>query len=207
MKLADLVFILAFLLTVFGVLRAVYLLLRRRVTDARRAASRLAVLLLAYFAVLLTVSVVSPADSHAMGTPWCFDDWCVSVDSVTAPAAIGTARPVHQWRIAWLTVRSTMRRGRQAEPDAYVFLLDRAGVRTYANAVGERALDDASPGRHRLTDPIDPESAFQVQTAFDVAPESGPFGLSKSRRSRFPGIFIIGDPESLLHRRPTVPLP
>lgn len=207
MKLADLGFILVFLLTVLGVLRAVYLLLRRRVTDARRAASRLAMLLLAYLGVLLIVSVVSPAATYAMGAPWCFDDWCLTVDSVTAPATIGTARPIHQWRLAWLTVRSTMRRGQQAEPDAYVFLLDHAGVRTYANAVGERALDEASPRRKRLTDRLDPQSTFQVQTAFDVSPENGPFGLSKSRRNRFPGIFIIGDPESLLHRRTTVPLP
>lgn len=206
MKLADLAFIALALGTIIGLIRIGYLLLRRRAPSAKRVARRLALVLAGYAMVLLAVSFASTGSRRPMRTPWCFDDWCIQVDSVTGPAAIGSARPSGEWRVAWLTVSSTMRRGRQAEPDAYVFLVDRDGRRIEASDVGERALDTQSPSRHRVTDQLDPLGSFPVAIAFDADPAAGPFALSKSRRNRFPGILIIGDPESLMHALTAVTL-
>lgn len=207
MKLADLAFIVLVLFVLSSVVRLGYLLLRARSEAARRAGRRLTIVVAGYVVILLAVALVSPGEVRAMHTPWCFDDWCVAVDSVVTAPDIQGARPKHEWRVAWLTVSSTMRRARQAEPDAYVFLLDAAGNRHEASAAGERALDALSPGRHRLTDMLEPSSAISVAVAFDVSPSEGPYALSKSRRNRFPGMFIVGDAESLLHRPTTVPLP
>ena len=43
--------------------------------------------------------------------------------------------------------------------------------------------------------------------AFDVPASAKELGFVKERKSRFPGIVIIGGPVSLLHRREVVPLP
>lgn len=207
MTLADLLFIVFFLTVVVRTVTGFYQLARGRKEHATRALRQLTVMVVTWLALVVIVSLVSPAQTRPMRSPWCFDDWCFSVDSVSSPERIGSERATKGWRVVSLTVSSRMRRGTQAEPDAYVFLVDGQGKRYEASALGERALDRRNPTRHRIGDTLEPQGSIQVQTAFDVPPDAAPFGLSKARRSRFPSIVIIGDPVSLFHRPTTVLLP
>lgn len=207
MTLSDLVFILSFLTLVFGLGRIVYLLVRGRRGPAGRTAKRISIIVGLYAMVLLVTSLTSPGRNIAMGEAWCFDDWCLTVDSVAAPATIGSRRPAGRWVVVSMTVSSRMRRESQAEPDAYVFLVDVQGSRRSVSDDGERALDLIAPARHRIGDRLEPGGSFHVSAAFDEAERMGPFALSKARRSRFPGIIIIGNSESILHEPATVALP
>jgi hypothetical protein len=79
----DLAVIVAVLLSAGTVVRLAYLLIRGRFAQARKVATRWAVCALVYLSVSLVVSAARPQRSIGVGERWCFDDWCVSVKTVT----------------------------------------------------------------------------------------------------------------------------
>src|SRR4051812_21109237 len=120
----DLVFMVTFLGSVGVFLRLAYLLLRGRSPVAWRLATRWLTIVGAYFTVLLTFSITQPTRILPRNAPWCFDDWCLKVDSIARPSAIGDLKASGQWIVVSLIVSSRMQRGRQSEPDAFVYLQD-----------------------------------------------------------------------------------
>jgi len=202
----NLLFIVAFLGSVLVFLRLGYLLLRGRLPVARRLAIRWVTAAGAYFAVLLTLSISQPVRVLPRNAPWCFDDWCISVDSVTHPPTISGITPLGQWVVVSMTVSSRMQRGRQSEPDAFVYLRDSAGQRYQPSDAGVRALESSGLAGKPITEFLEPAGSFQSRTAFDMPQAVSGLVFVKERRSRFPGVVIIGDPISLLHRPTVVPI-
>jgi hypothetical protein len=202
----DLLFIGSFLGSVVVFLRIGYLLLRGRLPLARRLAIRWVTAAGIYFAVLLTFSIRQPMRVLPRNAPWCFDDWCISVDSVAHPPAINSIKPSGQWVVVSMTVSSRMQRRRQSEPDAFVYLLDSAGQRYEPSDVGVDALRSSGLEGKLITEFLEPGGSFQSRTAFDVPKAARRLLFVKERRSRFPGVFIIGDPVSLLHRPTVLPI-
>lgn len=92
----DLVFIGAFLGSVVVFIRLGYLLLRRRLPVATRLAIGWVTAAGIYLTVLLTFSISQPTRVLPRNAPWCFDDWCISVDSVAHPPTINGIKPSGQ---------------------------------------------------------------------------------------------------------------
>ena len=78
----DLLMILAVLTSAGTAVRIVYLVIRWRLAQARKVATRWAICAVVYLSASLTVSAARPQRSIGVGERWCFDDWCLSVDSV-----------------------------------------------------------------------------------------------------------------------------
>jgi hypothetical protein len=188
MHVTDLLFLAAMLATVAAVILAFWRLVSGSRDAARRTAIWWASGAAVYLAVLLVVSLVQPGRVVPLGSDECFDDWCIAVTA----AERNEARMVVTMRV------SNRGRGRaQAEPDAYVYLLDTDGREIHPSSTASpesaASLDDRIPAGQSRT----------LQVTFDVPGGARSLSLVKARRTRFPGNVIIGDPASLLHR-PTV---
>ncbi len=188
MHLTDLLFLVAMLATLVAAMRTLWSLSTGARGVARRTTVRWAVGALAYFAVLVVVSMVQPTRVVPLGDDECFDDWCIAVTSV---------EPADARMVVTLRVSNRGRGRTQAEPDAYVYLRDNEG----------RVLPPLGPSTAHATaslgDQIPAGQSQTVRVEFDMPPDGHAWSLVKARRTRFPGSVIIGDPSSLLHR-PTV---
>ncbi|HTT67507.1 MAG TPA: hypothetical protein VMF70_05710 [Gemmatimonadales bacterium] len=175
--------------------RLAVLALRGRWSGVRRGAGGLGLYLAGYGVILVTVALVMPRERRAPGERECFDDWCAAGIGVE-PAAGDEARCADRagtrvW-VATVEVSSDAKRVRQRALDARALLED-AGGREYA-ACG-------SPlGAHVLADELGPGEAFQVREPFRLPAAAVPAGVVISHGG-FPGILIIGEDQSLFHRR------
>ena len=95
MALFDLVFIFLFLASVATLITAALVALRGRRAHALGIVGKLAVAAIGYFLIVSVVGLLAPQRVLRMGDPWCFDDWCLSVESVAripAPPAVRVSR-------------------------------------------------------------------------------------------------------------------
>jgi hypothetical protein len=198
----DLLFIACFLIAVVSLLRAAYHAARRRWTSAARVLRRLGYLAVVYVAVLVAVSLSSRRKVLQMGQRQCFDDWCVSVEHaerrsrVGEPPAAVEARGV--FSVVTVRVSNAARRRAQRAADAGVFLLDEKGHRYDPSPPGQRALDATGVAGEDLTTRMPPGGSFVRRVVFDVPREAAELALVVNH-GRFPGLLIIGDPQSFLH--------
>lgn len=182
----DLLFLATALVTVVAALRASWRLFRGSRRAARLIVTRWAVGAAAYLAALLVVSLVRPARGIALGDDECFDDWCVAVTATESRGSL---------IVVTLRVSNRSRGRSQAEPDAYVFLRDEGG-REFLPFI-------ASAQRFALGDRVPAGESRTLTATFEVPVDAHDPVLVKARRARFPGILIIGDPASLMHRPTT----
>lgn len=206
MTISDLAFIACLCGSVAVLVRVPYLHIRGRRRTATRLAVRWSVILVAYLALLVVISRTQAQRIVAMGSEQCFDDWCITVDSVARADAIRAERATGTWLLVTVRVSSHMRGRRQSEPDAYGYLLDASGTRIEQSERGQAALTLAGLAGSPIGAFVEPNSSFVSRIAFDVPRGARGLGFVKERRARFPGIVIIGDPTSLFHRRTVVPL-
>lgn len=124
MSLFDLLFIAAFLATVGTLMVASTFAIRRQGARALRILGVLAVCGAGYLLAGMVVSFLKPQRIIAVGEPWCFDDWCLSVQNVSrAPALSSVSYQVE------LRIFSRARRVSQRAKGAWVYLLDDRGRR------------------------------------------------------------------------------
>lgn len=200
MKLSDL-FFLASLLFVLVCLLAIFLaafLFRWRAV--RRWSKLLAAFLALYIPVLLLTGLLTPRRIYPPGERRCWDDWCATAVRV-APANPSTPLPcvgspgTRIW-IAEIEVSSVAKRVRQRARDAYAELEDEQGTR-YQTCLVPLAQGGA-PAR-ALADPLDPGDSFSVLLPFRLPAKAQPAGVVL-HHGDFPGIVIIGNDSSALHR-------
>jgi len=183
------------LLVIVALARLAYLAVLGRRRDAGRTARFLGLYVAAYAVVLGVVGLAMPRESRAPGERACFDDWCVAglradaAGSGSAPCAAGADTRV--WIVSF-EVSSDARRVRQRARDARALLEDARG-REYEACAGPL-------GAHALTDVLDPGESFVVQLPFRLPGAAAPAGAVISHGA-FPGVLLIGDDQSLLHRR------
>ena len=206
MTIFDLLFLVVALATAVLLLLAVYSACRRRYARGARVLTILACQVSAYASLLLFVSLTSRPTIVPRGQKQCFDDWCVSVESVTRRAQIGNAEiTAHAQGIFYLVAvkASNVGRGRaQAAADAEVWLIDAAGRRYAPSPEGQAALDAAGTNGPALTSRIAAGESIERVFVFDVAKDAEGLGLITSH-GRIPGILIVADPASFLHA-PTI---
>ncbi len=132
MTLFDLIFLVAALTTLITLILIVVAALRGRGARALTLLTRLGIGAVGYLAAGLIVSVAQHQRRIAPAEPWCFDDWCLTLDHVGTTRTDDGSIVTTEFRIA-----SQARRISQHANGAWIYLLDAGGHR-YA------PIDDAA---------------------------------------------------------------
>lgn len=167
--------------------RAVWLVLRRRWGEARRITARTGAVVAAYLLVVAVVSLATPRRWIAVGEEQRFDDWSLTVTSVS--------RVGRGYRVG---VRIANRgRGRpQRAADANVLLV----------AVDGRSFAPINAGHQSLRLALQPGEARDTELNYGDVGDAPLLGADVIHGA-WPQWFIIGDRGSLFHARPLVRLP
>lgn len=193
MQITDLLFLAAAAATVVVACRVAWRLAFGPRASVTRIVGRWAVGAACYATALLGASWLQPGRVIPVGENECFDDWCIAVTGVEHPETVETRRPSGTWLAVTLRISNRGEGRPQAEPDAYVYLRDADGREVQATAASDRDAPSigevVAVGQPRI-----------VRVMFDVPKEMAAPALVKARRSRFPGLVIIGDPVSVRHR-------
>jgi hypothetical protein len=206
MSLFDLLFLLCFAAAVITAGRVGYLAIRRRFRAAGRVFGRLTVCIAVYVLVLIAFSLAEPQREVPIGTPRCFDDWCITVEQSARQAAIGTTRASGTFCVVTLRVSSRAKRITQREPDVYLYLTDESGRRIEISSSGQRALAQAGLAGESVSSFVAPGGSVESRVVFDVPVDARHLGFVKASHGWFPVRLIIGEPQSWLHKPTIVPL-
>jgi hypothetical protein len=124
MTIFDLIFLLALLASAVTLALAAIAGIRGRLTQSLRILRTWGIGALVYCACALAVAFFAPQRVIAIGDPWCFDDWCLTVEGVKSAPADGAV----SYR-AYLRVSSEARGISQRALGAWIYLIDDAGHR------------------------------------------------------------------------------
>jgi hypothetical protein len=122
MSIFDLIFLLSALISMVSVLAAATLAFIGRRRSARAIVRSLGIYVLGYLALSILVSAMKPQRILAVGTPWCFDDWCLAVDRVTEQPSAQSVSYAFDLRVL-----SRARRVSQRASGAWIYVLDEQG--------------------------------------------------------------------------------
>src|SRR5581483_2898432 len=127
MSIFDLIFILGFLASVVTLTTAVVAIIRGRWATVVRILRTYVMCGVSYFAVDFALAYLRPQRVIAMNTPWCFDEWCLTVTRATHSVGVDS-----QTYNIDLELFSQARRKPQRANGAWVYLIDDLG-RRYAH--------------------------------------------------------------------------
>jgi hypothetical protein len=192
MTIFDLLFIGVFFGTVALLVLAGFAAIRGRRARAIILLRRLGVFVGVYLGIVILVSLVSPSRVLEIGEEQCWDDWCIAVTQVRRQAAEGA----RSYEVT-LRVSSRARRRAQREFGVYLYLVDDRG---------QRYDPVPDPAAVPFDVELQPQQAVTMTRVFNLPADARDPLLSVSHAGWFPGLFIIGDPESLFHRRTVVRL-
>jgi hypothetical protein len=148
-----------------------------------------------YLCVLVGVSLSQRQRVVAMGEPQCFDEMCFTVTGVEEVPGflIRDGR-----RLVRVSVRVT-NRGRKAESEGL--------IRAYlVDGQGRRWEESAGVNGVGLTARVSGGNSVTSEPVFKVAGDATGLGLVFTHGRWQPGVLVIGDSDSLLHRRTVVEL-
>jgi len=207
MKLTDLFFLASVLFVFILLIRIAIATVRRRWASAVRLARLLAIFVVGYVFFLFVVGFTMPRRTFVSGERECFDDWCVAALGATltesSPNSPCQLVPGNDTWIAGLEVSSDAKRIRQRARLVRVELEDQSGQRYPACAA---TIPQGAQPTHWLTDELGPGESFRVWLPFRVPHTATPAGLVV-HHGEYPGKFIIGDDQSVLHRPALLLLP
>jgi hypothetical protein len=192
-------FDLLFLLLVLASLAALIAVIGRAVRGRFRTAALLYAGyfggLALYLGIVVAVSVTSPQRVLALGEDLRSDDWCIAVDEATRSGS-----PARQICTVTLRLSSRARGVAQRENGVVVYLVDEKGRRFDA------AADPCAVPFNVL---LQPGQSVTTTRTFEVSGASGALAAVVGREglNRLPGLFIIADDSSLLHKPTIVRLP
>jgi hypothetical protein len=193
MTIFDLLFLLLVFLTLLSLITAAIMALSGHRVRALRILRRLGLSAIAYLAIVAVVGVLSPQRVLRVGDPWCFDDWCLSVEHVErVPAPPQTVYTVS------LRIFSEARRVSQRARGAWIYLIDQRG---------NRYAPEPDPAATPLDVRLGPGESVLTSCRFKVPADAGPVGLITGHGGPvwLPSP-IIGDDSSLFHKRTFVRL-
>ena len=204
MTLFDLLFILVLLGSIILLAVTVILALSGRRRKAIRLLRFLGIALAVYLLIVAVVAVAMPQKILSRDQSRCFDEMCFQVADVKNVTSIGSetrrtiAQAGHSFCI--VTVRITCRGHGHAQSEGGVIgsLVDARGATYHVSEAGQRAYDGAHGTTPPLTARVAPgETVLSVQV-FDIPSQAPGLGLHIGHSG--PGLFIIGDDESPLHK-------
>jgi len=149
-----------------------------------------------YLTVLVTVSLMQPQRVVAMGQDQCFDEMCFAV---VGEEEVPGFLIEDGSRLVRVQVRVSNRgRGRaQSEGLMQAYLVD---------AQGRRWEESAGVSGVRLTARVVAGDSVVSEPVFKVARDATGLGLVFTHGRKQPGVLVIGDSDSWLHRRTVVKL-
>jgi hypothetical protein len=186
MTIFDLLFLLLVFTSFVTLIVAVVVALRGRGGRSLRILSRLGLCAAVYVGMVAVVGWLSPRRVLNPGDPWCFDDWCLSVEKVSStPAPPGMA-----YRVS-LRIFSQARRVSQRANGAWVYLID---------GRGNRYAPEPDSSATRLDVLLQPGESVSASRTFNVPAGAQDLGLITGHGPAWIPYFIIGDDASLLHK-------
>jgi hypothetical protein len=189
MTIFDLLFVLVFLASVVTLLGAMFAGLRGQKARAIAILRRLGLCAAIYLGVVVIVSLVSPRRVLKVGDDLCWDDWCMTVTNVRKTPSNGTVNYLVTFRV------SSRARRRPQRGFARVYMMDDRGG-TYDPV--------PDPGDTPFEHLLHPREAISATRVFALPADAQDPVIVMSHGGSFPGNFIIGDSESLLHKRTVV---
>jgi len=150
----DLIFLLAVLISVVTLVVAAIAAILGKGARSLRILRAWGIGALIYCACALSVSFFAPQHVIAIGEPWCFDDWCLTVEGVKSTAS---AQAV-SYRVD-LRISSTARRVSQRALGAWIYLIDDAG---------HRYVPDSDPAAVPLDVRLGPGESVTTSRTFRV---------------------------------------
>lgn len=196
MTLFDLLFLLTASATVVLLVVAGVLAIAGRRTASWRVLRGLVISAAAYLVVGLAVSLLEPQRVYAVGEPWCFDDWCLTVEGVTpSTAGAGGSYEVD------LLLSSRARRISQRARGAWIYLIDGHGHRYAPEAQGSPVPLDTLLG---------PGESISASRRFHVPEGIRPVGLVTGHGGPYCGpmsVLVIGAGGCLFHKPAMVRMP
>ena len=205
MTIFDLLFIFLFLATIITLLIIVINMLCGRKHTALRILRILGGSLAAYFCVVVVVALAAPQKVLMPGQSRCFDEMCFTVTNVKIAPTIGRKPPITKAEGVFYLVTiqiSCHGHGRaQSEGGVGASLIDAKGYTYEVSSAGQHAYEAESRGNPPLTTRVAPGENVSSVQVFDVPVKASEVALHIGHSG--PGLFIIGDDESPLHK-PTI---
>jgi hypothetical protein len=161
----------------------------------RRGIAWLAGVWLVYLAVLIGVSLGQKQRVVSVGQPQCFDEMCFTVAGVEEVKGflVRDGR-----RLVRVTVRVT-NHGRSAGSDGL--------IRVYlTDAQGRRCEESAGVNGVGLSTKVAGRDSVMSEPVFKVAGDATGLRLVLTHGWKQPGVLVIGDSDSMLHRKTVVEL-
>lgn len=192
MSLFDLFFLAASAAAFVTVVVTIGLVIAGRRRRAVRVLRVLGTCTVVYIAAGLGVSLVRPQRVINVGDPWCFDDWCLKVDTVSK-----TAQPTLVTYRVEMRVFSRARRVAQAARGAWLYLIDEHG---------KRYAPDAAPSETPLDVRLQPMQSVTTTRVFQVPAGVQIVGLVTGHGGPYCGpmdILVIGE-SGCVFNKPTM---
>lgn len=180
--------------TAVGAVGITYSLMRHETPKATRNFSWILAVWVIYMATLLGVSLLQPQKVIRIGQEQCFDDMCFAVTGVQE-------LPEYLSHDGSRLVRVSVRISNQGKEKPQSERLIRAYL---VDSQGRRWVESTALSGVRLTARVAAGDSVTSQQIFKVAKGAGGLGLVFTHGQRQPGLLVIGDSDSLLHRRTVV---
>lgn len=151
-----------------------------------------AICLLAYLLVGLATSFLKPQRVIHTGDPWCFDDWCLTVEKVSQTPASSDI----SYRVA-LRISSRAGRATQRASGAWIYLIDDQG---------RRYSPDADPSAVPLDTLLQPLESVTTWRTFHVPRGAHQLGLVTGHGGPYcgPMAFLVIGEAGCLFKKPTM---
>jgi len=192
MTIFDLLFLVSFLVSVIALAAAAYAAIRGRVSRAFSIVGIWLACAVLYLAISVAVSYTAPQRVIAVGTPWCFDDWCLTVKDVERA---GTRCKVN------VLLSSEAKRVTQRANGAWIYLRDE----------NDTHYDPTpNPSDVPLDVLLQPGESVAAQRTFQVPPNVRELGLVTGHGGPPCGVMslvIIGNAGCLFHKQTIIRLP
>lgn len=187
MTIFDLLFLALVVTSLVTLIAALVIAIRGRSARAIAILRRFAMCAAVYIAIVAIVGLVKPQRVLNVGDPWCFDDWCLSVEHVSS-----TPEPPQVEYEVSLRIFSRARRVSQRALGAWIYLVD---------AQGNRYAPLPDPNAVPLDIRLAAGESVDTFRRFLVPAGAGELGLITGHGGAGEiGKLIIADDSSLLHR-------
>ncbi len=196
MTIFDLLFIVAFLATIAALLAAAVYALRGRRAQALSALRNLGMCAAAYFVSGIAVAFFGPQHVIDVGDPWCFDDWCLSVEKVNR-----TPNPTSVCYDVGLRIFSRAGRASQRAKGPWIYLID---------GRGRRYAPDSDPSAVPLDVLLQPGESVAASRVFQVPAGVRKLGLITGHGGPYCGpmdLLVIGASGCLFNKPTMIRLP
>ena len=199
MTVFDLLFLAAFLASLIALAVAAYASIRGRTPRAFAILRVWLACVAVYLGISVAVAFAAPQKVRAAGEPWCFDDWCLTVEKTTrAPAS---PEAVYATYNVDLKLSSTAKRVTQRAAGAWIYLRDE-NDRHYEPV--------ADPSGVPLDVVLQPGESVAARRSFQVPANVRELGLVTGHGGGPCGVMslvIIGGGGCLFHKEAMIRLP